>query len=548
VLRVQVGEASNVADSDDLSLEIDMMRWLMAHGAPATIPYHHAGCMQAKFRWGKTMAMLPDGLPTDTSAFLAHIAATDDNVSQSELENICFIVTLINSLHASVYATFLSRSYAKELAAKLRVEALSVSFTLGGVQWKWRRRRGGAEETIAHHAIRADFDLKATHQLSRIGNMVLNGNIGAEDGLKAILAKRPDQQFEQLYRHPPGRPFAVALMSCGTCTICFGGTLIDGVFASLEGLLAGFLGMFCSEGFVAMAVSFYSILAVNNHPQETCCSSQVLGALFWFYFGTAFIIALFEVASGQLRIGILRLLFALIDSFRHAAGITVAIVVAAMLLGQDDVKDLVVRDCSDIEAHSGGTRLSLWGIQMHIPLFLILCVAVNAQLRVDIRDWPMCIAVQVITIAALYCCEKFKHGDFVSNFIPSFLAASSSLALLRLFGVSREQTISSTNNSMRNSSTDTLKSALRYDQRDAWFCIFPSLYLLIPGSGLVKACLFSIAGLFGFASDAIPANFAFVLLRIGLGQLLGIGLGMCLFEICCSRRRAHKGDTTLLSS
>ena len=101
---------------------------------------------------------------------------------------------------------------------------------------------------------------------------------------------------------------------------------------------------------------------------------------------------------------------------------------------------------------------------------------------------------------------------------------------------------------MHPSGAGTLRSALRYDQRDAWFCIFPSLYLLIPGSGLVKACLFSIAGLFGFADDAVPPNFAFVLLQIGLGQVLGIGLGMALFELCSSRRRADRDDTRGLPS
>lgn len=495
------------------------------------------------------MTTLPDGIPTDTSAFLAQIVTADNEVSQLELENLCFIVTLIDRLHASVYATFLSRSFAKELAAKLRVEALSVSFTLDGVQWKWRRRRGGVEEVTASHAIRADFDLKAQHQLSRVGTMVANGSIGVEEGLKAILAKTADQRFEQLYRQPPGRPFAVALMALGTTTICFGGNLVDGMFASLEGLIAGFLEMFCSEGFVALAISFYSIMVVNDHPETTCFSSQVIGTLFWFYFGTAFIIALFEVASGQLRIGILRLFFALVDSFRHAVGIAVAIVVGVMLLGQD-VKDLVIRDCNPMESHSDD-RLSLGGIQLRVPLFLILCVAVNSQLRVDIRDWPVCVAVQAITMFTLHICDNLGHSDFQSNFVPSFLAAFSSLALLRIFGRSGGQShIGKADHELKHrSGTITLRSALRYDQRDAWFCIFPSLYLLIPGSGLVKACLFSIAGLFGFADDDfVPPHFAFVLLQIGLGQVLGIGLGMALFEICSSRRRADRDDTRGLPS
>jgi hypothetical protein len=217
-----------------------------------------------------------------------------------------------------------------------------------------------------------------------------------------------------------------------------------------------------------------------------------------------------------------------VDSFRHAVGIAVAIVAGVKLLG-DDVKVLLLRDCHEMEAYSGGARLSLWGTQMHIPLFLILCVAVNSQLRVDIRDWPLCVAVQSITMAALSIGESLGQGDFVSNFIPSFLAAFSSLALLRLMGGSGGQ---------------SAVSNLAYDRRDAWFCIFPSLYILIPGSGLVKACLFSIAGLFGFA-DAIPPGFAFVLLQIGLGQVLGIGLGLVLFQIVC-RRRAGTGGTRIL--
>mmetsp|Transcript_2180 Transcript_2180/g.4696 ORF Transcript_2180/g.4696 Transcript_2180/m.4696 type:complete len:512 (-) Transcript_2180:106-1641(-) len=505
-----------------------------------------------------------DCLPTTTETFVGRIQTAEKIDSapppqqEDNLTAIAFIVTLIDSLHASVNATFLSISYASDLAAKLGVD-LTVAFTLDGAQWTWRRhgRSGGLPLTVeSHHSISCDFDGKAQHQLSRIGGLVLNEELSPEEGLRLVIggtATGNDNNnsngsngtpLEQCYRNPPGRTFVVALMASGTSATFFSGTRTDVVFASLAGLLAGFLHLFCSEGIVSACASFYAMLAVSVHPEHTCFKAQVLGTLFWFFHGVAFIIALFEISSGQWRVGSVRCLFAAVDSFRTAVGVAVGALAAAVILGEDMAKTLAIQKC-----HGDGSKV--YGLQWYeyIPLFLSLCIAVNMQLRVDVRDWPVCFFVMCVTQGSFHVCDTmFQYSDFVSNLVPSFLATFSTFVILRLprnitsHGSSRSLGIGRRLvNSLRLVPLQSsYSSGFRYDYRDAWFCIFPSLYLLVPGSGLVKAFLFSITRFVGFdTSEDISPYVVISIFLAGTGQVLGVRLGLAVFRVCARGWRKY---------
>ena len=503
-----------------------------------------------------------DCLPTTTEAFIGRIQAAEKfdlvplTQEEADLTAIAFIITLIDALHASVYATFLSISYASDLAATLGVD-LTVAFTLDGAQWTWRRRgRSSGSPLIveSHHSISCNFDGKAQHRLSRIGGMVLNEELSPEEGLRLVISSTATRNgnknsndingtpLEQCYRNPPGRSFVVALMASGTTTIFFSGTRTDAVFASLAGLLAGFLHLFCSEGIVSAVCAFYAMMAVSVHPEHTCFKAQVLGTLFWFFYGVAFIIALFEISSGQWRVGAVRCMFAAIDSFRVAVGVAVGALAAAVILGEDTAKALAMQKCH-------GDQSQIYGLQWYVPLFLGLCIAVKMQLRVDVSDWPACFFVMCVTQGSFHICDKvFQYSDFVSNLVPSFLATFSTFAILRLPGTITSQRSSRSLsigrrlvNSLRIvSGQSSYFSGFRYDYRDAWFCIFPSLYLLVPGSGLVKAFLFSITGFVGFdKSEDIPPYFGISVFLAGTGQVLGVRLGLAAFKVCARGWRKY---------
>ena len=98
----------------------------------------------------------------------------------------------------------------------------------------------------------------------------------------------------------------------------FGGSWSDGFAAAACGLLTGVLQILCEQVgevgsvgidmFVGIATGmlggfFYSM---DYFSESACLSSIFLGTLYWFFYGTAFVIGLLEIIAGELVTGVTR--------------------------------------------------------------------------------------------------------------------------------------------------------------------------------------------------------------------------------------------------
>ena len=474
-------------------------------------------------------------LPSSTRRLVSRIAATahpDDLFPPPDQISTAFVVTLVDSLHASTYATFLSISYANELARKFDVD-IAVDFTIRGAHWTFNSSRG-LPHVSAHHVIDCSFDGRAQRKLSRIGTMALMGEISPELGLACIAqddAQGTNSRWELMYRDFPGRGLVVPFMACGTSAVCFGGTYIDAAFSSLAGLVAGFVHQICGDEhapralvvthdfIVATTVSFYSVMAITLQPEHTCFQAQTLGALFWFFYGTAYITSLFEMTSGQLKIGVMRCLLATMHSFVLALGVAFGAVIATLAHGRS-TRSLIIKECIDAESQIDDW---LWGVFF----FLVLATSFLMQLRLDSNDFGACILVMAVARGAVYLSEILvgPSNVFLLNMIPSLFASIATFLILQFRN--NRSTFGTTASSPAR--TAVAGRGSKYDYRDAWFCLFPSLYLLVPGSGLVKASLFSIAHMGGFEHGNIFMIFQ-AILSAGFGQVVGVRAGNILFS------------------
>jgi len=128
-----------------------------------------------------------------------------------------------------------------------------------------------------------------------------------------------------------------------------------------------------------------------------CCLPAVfLGTLYWFFYGTAFVIGLFEIIAGELETGVTRFVAVSVKTFVLSLGASLGLMLA----------------------HGGGA----WGIWFEsdehcdgnftagkwwrIPIYLLCCVGVLGQYRLQVNRYWAALIVQLVAYEAQYRSTK----------------------------------------------------------------------------------------------------------------------------------------------
>lgn len=77
---------------------------------------------------------------------------------------------------------------------------------------------------------------------------------------------------------------------------------------------------FVSSPLKAILTAMISVMSFTFYPESTCFSAQVMGTLYWFFYGTAFVLSLYEITNNQLMTGLSRFVQALLRSYGLAFG------------------------------------------------------------------------------------------------------------------------------------------------------------------------------------------------------------------------------------
>mmetsp|Transcript_37687 Transcript_37687/g.82574 ORF Transcript_37687/g.82574 Transcript_37687/m.82574 type:complete len:532 (+) Transcript_37687:96-1691(+) len=512
-----------------------------------------------------------DAIPEILKPMVRRLEDTPD-VSREQLISIVFVVRLGDELHRAFYGTFLTQSLVRQLTDALDITDLKLEVDVFACRWDY-----GSGTISTTHTIAFDYDMADVYELTRIGWAVLDQTLTAQDGLRAIRDKvggTPGNRLESCYRDYPGRALVIPLMACTCATVYFNGTWLDLGFAAACGAASGIVAWIATmheqlsgvmDYLAAIFTAMIATAAVTNYPDSACFSAQVLGTLYWFLYGTAFVLSLYEITNNQLMTGVCRFVQATLRSYGLAFGSLIGVWFAAY--SGPERFDAINEPCS---VKDGQIINNLWFLLL-FPLSAIACLM---QFRVKLSQFPIGFLVQTIAYGFQYLIGTvWNQPEFLANLVPAYLATiSSHLCIvithrLKLYNLEVKEgayleakkktdddgsitktekeeeegaTTSATNGSegarhnsnsiafVSNGAGYTTADRLQYASSDLWFCLLPALYLLVPGSKLLQTAFEGlVSSLDSGDSGSIDQidSLAGSLLIVALGQVVGLRLG-----------------------
>ena len=179
-------------------------------------------------------------------------------------------------------------------------------------------------ESFMNHVI----SLWMQDMFMRIASALYNGHLTVHE---ALLFQEEAKQGKHtaktglFIRDYPGRLIVLPAMSSTCAVIFFGGTHKEAGVAALCGLVTGLLeyGLLRVGGeatlLIDLAVGLFTgiigSLFWELHEPKYCLVSIFMGTLYWFFYGTAFVVGLVEILAGELETGVTRFMAVSIKTF-----------------------------------------------------------------------------------------------------------------------------------------------------------------------------------------------------------------------------------------
>ena len=319
-------------------------------------------------------------------------------------------------------------------------------------------------------------------------------------------------------------------------------------------------------------------------PESSCFRAQVLGSLFCFLHGISFVLSLYEITQNLVITGLTRFCLAALRSFGLGFGVAIGLWFSGY--GGPDHFDRITAPCT--APNRMGAVDPFW-----FPyLYPILGVGALMHLRVSPKHWPICILTQMLGLHSQYMLTvTWKQPMFIGNFIPALLVTITAHVLIVLLNKLHltklaveptafllkklqrrkditEPLVTDTTHHVTEQGTPKIPTPVltatpqsptvvrfvdhgwadqgagdtrngyrrnnrfQYQRSDLWFCLMPSLYLLVPGAAIWRIAFFSIVET-SSQEAAVPLtnHLSFptmisVLFVVGMGQVMGIRLAL----------------------
>lgn len=202
---------------------------------------------------------------------------------------------------------------------------LRMTWNLGVIKLKIRVEDGGFE---LHRRVPYDYDSEYQDLFMRIAYALCEGHLTVHEALlfqqetKQGLHTAPSGRF---LRGFPGRLMLYPALSSTCAVIFFGGDWGDAGVAAICGIATGLieyaLTTIGGEATVLVDLAVGMITGVIGglfyrfDGGRYCLSSIFLGTLYWYFYGTAFVIGLLEIIAGELETGVTRFMAVSIKTF-----------------------------------------------------------------------------------------------------------------------------------------------------------------------------------------------------------------------------------------
>ncbi|CAB9520779.1 expressed unknown protein [Seminavis robusta] len=288
-----------------------------------------------------------------------------------------------------------------------------------------------------HRRIPYDYDSEFQDLYMKIAVALTEGHINVHEALifqtetKHGKHTAPSGLF---LRDTPGRLLLYPLMA-STCTVIFfGGDWWDAAVAAITGISTGLLEFAitfwadfsgagqskilidvlagCITGIIAGLFYRYQD---NIQSNEYCLSSIFLGTLYWFFYGTAFVIGLLEIIAGELETGVTRFVAVSVKTFVLALGSAIGLMIAV----ETNVYEAwtnSAKQCNQIILNDHWWR---------IPLYLLCSASALGQYRFPIANYWRGLIVQLVGYEVQYQMFRYFENRHARDFLDT---ASSNIA------------------------------------------------------------------------------------------------------------------------
>ncbi|KAL7530415.1 hypothetical protein ACHAWF_003367 [Thalassiosira exigua] len=280
---------------------------------------------------------------------------------------------------------------------------LRMSWNLGVVKLIFRVEDGGYE---LHRKVPYDYDSEYQDLYYRIALALVEGHISVHEALVyQTEAKRGMHTATsgKFLRSPPGRLILYPAQAATCAIIFFHGKWIDMAVAAICGLAAGLLDWALARSdnrsykmLIDLSVGFSTGLiggAWYDYATRCCLPAVFLGTLYWFFYGTAFVIGLLEIIAGELETGVTRFVAVSIKTFVLSLGAALGL----MLVSWGGAAD-IWSTSQRLYCDASFVREKWW----RIPMYLACSVAVLGQYRLPLDKYWMGLIVQFVAYEVQY--------------------------------------------------------------------------------------------------------------------------------------------------
>lgn len=247
-----------------------------------------------------------------------------------------FMMRTAIELHRAWHMTLLTSKILQQLKDRF---GMRMTWNLGVIHLIFRVEDGGFE---LHRKVPYDYDSEFQDLYMKIAYALIEGHISIHEALLFQTETKHGQHTARsglFLRDFPGRLLLYPLEAATCAVIFFGGDWRDAGVAALCGFASGLMEYFLSwmggeakiliDIMVGITTGLIGGLFFRLDGRDYCLSAIFLGTLYWFFYGTAFVIGLLEIIAGELQTGVTRFIAVSVKTFVLSLGAGIGLLLTA---------------------------------------------------------------------------------------------------------------------------------------------------------------------------------------------------------------------------
>jgi len=347
-------------------------------------------------------------LPADLQRVYGHL---EEKFGEQYALTFVFTVRTASELHRAWHMTLLTSKILQQIKDKFKMR---MTWELGVIKLKFRVEDGGYE---LHRKVPYDYDSEFQDLYMKIAVALVEGRIDIHQALNFQSQTKHGKHTAAsglFLRDFPGRLVLYPFQAATCAVIFFAGDWYDAGIAALCGLVAGCVEYALStiggdaktliDVLVGTSTGAVAGLFYRYDGERTCLPAIFLGTLYWFFYGTAFVIGILEIIAGELETGVVRFMAVSVKTFVLSLGTTfgMRIVLDDSMSAWLDQKN----NCGQIDLDDQWWR---------IPLYLACSASALGQYRLPIVHYWRGLIVQLAGYEVQYQAAKYFAKSDISN-------------------------------------------------------------------------------------------------------------------------------------